>query len=131
MRQFGCTTPFGYNQENICTDPKKGNKAYRFLYDVYGKQKVFKFNPCLFPCSFIQMKYDINFLKEDLDAPSQLYLQFQRLTKETVSYIAYGELELMAELGGYVGLFLGVSVLHLTTVFERLIHFFLYMNNQD
>ena len=34
------------------------------------------------------MKYDINFIKEDLEAPNTLALEFQRLTKETVSYIA-------------------------------------------
>ena len=46
---------------------------------------------------------------------------FDSLIKSSSSYLAYTGLELMAELGGYVGLFLGVSIFHLKDAFDKLV----------
>ena len=51
-----------------------------------------------------------------------LKFQFNKFIKTTKSRYAYQELELLAEFGGYVGLFLGISVFHLREVFQTLIH---------
>ncbi len=49
--------------------------------------------------------------------------RFDELIKVTTAHFSYTKLELVAELGGYVGLFLGISVLHSTAVFEKFIKF--------
>ena len=46
---------------------------------------------------------------------------FNKFIKITKARNAYRELEFLAEFGGYVGLFLGISVFHLREVFETLI----------
>ena len=51
----------------------------------------------------------------------QVILTFDKFIKVTHAYLAYTELELLAELGGYVGLFLGYSVFHLSEVIEKII----------
>ena len=45
------------------------------------------------------------------------------MIKVTSTHLEYTELELLAELGGYVGLFLGISVFHLADAFEKLLNF--------
>ena len=52
----------------------------------------------------------------------KLNFKFNKFIKTTKSRFAYQELELLAEFGGYVGLFLGISVFHLREVFQTLIH---------
>ena len=51
----------------------------------------------------------------------QVTFNFDKFIKVTHAYLAYTELELLAELGGYVGLFLGYSVFHLSEVIEKII----------
>ena len=68
-------------------------------------------NRCPKSCTY-QMTSFSSFLKENNSNPDQgyLYLKFQRFIKVSRSRYAYTWLELLAEVGGYVGLFLGVSV---------------------
>ena len=47
---------------------------------------------------------------------------FNKFIKITKARYAYRELEFLAEFGGYVGLFLGISVFHLREAFQRLIY---------
>ena len=65
---------------------------------------------CYYPCSYfiVTTKQDLTF-----DIPpnlSKVTLSFEQLIQETKSYYTYSELSLIAEIGGYVGLFLGISV---------------------
>ena len=50
-------------------------------------------------------------------------MDFDQFIKVTDTYIAYTELELFAEFGGYVGLFLGFSVFHLSGAFQKGLRF--------
>ena len=51
---------------------------------------------------------------------NNIYLNFyfDKYVKTTKFYLDYTELELLAEFGGYVGLFLGISVFNLKDVFN-------------
>ena len=51
---------------------------------------------------------------------AEVYLKFEQLIKETKSYYAYSGLSLIAEIGGYVGLFLGISINQLTVLWDIL-----------
>ena len=61
------------------------------------------------------------------DVPNQLVLHFQNTIKVSKSYWAYTGLSLLAEVGGYVGLFLGVSLNQITHIFEKIL---MYRRNQ-
>ena len=49
-----------------------------------------------------------------------IWLEFDKYIKVTISNYSYTGLELLAELGGYVGLFLGLSVFDLRLVFNKI-----------
>ena len=74
---------------------------------------------CPYPCKStkINMGSKIDFFEEPV-----MQFEFNKFIKTTKSRYAYQELELLAEFGGYVGLFLGISVFHLREVFQILIH---------
>ena len=55
--------------------------------------------------------------------PGELLLTFQKYIKVTSTYWSYAELSLLAEVGGYVGLFLGVSVNQISDIFEIILMF--------
>ena len=48
--------------------------------------------------------------------------EFNKFIKTTKAQCAYQELDFIAECGGYVGLFLGISVFQLRELFQTLIH---------
>ena len=50
-----------------------------------------------------------------------IQIGFEKIIKVTKGYYAYSELSLIAEIGGYVGLFLGVSVNQITNLIEYLV----------
>ena len=62
--------------------------------------------------------------KSNYETP-QMRFEFNKFIKTTKARYAYQELEFIAEFGGYVGLFLGISVFHVREAFQRLIHTFL------
>ena len=48
-------------------------------------------------------------------------LKFEKFIKVTKAVYSYTELELLAEFGGYVGLFLGISVFHVSQVVDKIL----------
>ena len=53
-------------------------------------------------------------MDEKLSEVSEVYLFFQDKVKVVKSYYVYSGLSLVAEIGGYIGLFLGVSINQIT-----------------
>ena len=51
-------------------------------------------------------------------ANAQLSINFKENIKVNTSYFVYSGLTLIAEIGGYVGLFLGVSINQVTNLIE-------------
>ena len=71
-----------------------------------------------------------NFLMADADPLSlinlgevQLNFKFEKYIRVTKARLAYTGLELVAEFGGYVGLFLGISVFNLSQLFDTILSF--------
>jgi len=48
----------------------------------------------------------------------QMVLYFRRNVKVTTEFIRYTELSLLAEIGGYLGLLMGYSLLNVTKLFQ-------------
>ena len=117
MSTFGCSVPYGSTIENICTDQKKSNKAMK----LFNKRKGKRFNTkaCPFPCKFT--KIFLSEKKKFNPDGSGLTFYFNKFISLSKARYSYGELELLAEFGGYVGLFLGISVFSLSDAFEKLV----------
>ena len=120
MKEFGCTTPFGYNLDNICTDNVTGKQAF----DLYDKisNKRYTMKECPYPCKFV--KFLVISLEDRGIDDETFKLDFSQYIKVTEAYFSYTELELIAEFGGYVGLFLGISVFDIFRIFSKTFNYF-------
>merc|ERR1711879_1093177 len=112
LEKHGCTTPYGPNKTKICTDANKGEDALwsiyqRFMYSHSDK----KIEKCYYPCSYFLVSTKLDKVFEgEAEGGIGILLTFEQLIQLTKSYYTYSELSLIAEVGGYVGLFLGISV---------------------
>lgn len=120
LKEIGCSTPYGFNLDFVCTDKERPSKALKLLNDMRLTKNISK-EECPHPCNFIQTKLETIMESGDGDGKmSDIYLEmeFDQFIKVTESYISYTELEFFAEIGGYLGLFLGISVFSLSQVFD-------------
>ena len=121
MKIFGCTTPFGLNKSAICTNTNSSAEALK-LYDLYHS-KPEKHCPNL--CNFLEVSLRTQFVTNSSkdDEPGRSYIAFslKNTIKVTNSHFLYDGLTLMAEIGGYVGLFLGISVVHVNDMIRNVL----------
>ena len=114
MDKFGCTSPFGNNVDNICTDAVIGKQALE-LFERLSNKRYFM-PECPYPCKFVKL---LVISVKGRGNENTLKLDFNQYIKVTEAYHSYTELELIAEFGGYVGLFLGISVFDINQVFSK------------
>ena len=125
MDSIGCTTPFGLELDNICSEKNKMHNAGTMFWDVMRGTDVQVAKECPYPCKFLMNRITTTDYKEENDTDNKIVLFFDKYIKVTTSTYGYTELELLAELGGYVGLFLGLSVFDLRLVFEKISNIFI------
>ena len=108
--KFRCTTPFGPDKNQICRERNESRAATKIYRDGISSM-----NPthagCINPCSFFSIT-TTKATENDHDGSDncRIDLTFGDIIKETKGYLIYSKLTLIAEVGGYVGLFLGVSI---------------------
>ena len=78
-------------------------------------------NPCSFFTFTLTDSFDYVSNEGFGKADTSLELNFENVIKVNKGYHAYSELSLIAEIGGYVGLFLGVSVNQITNLIEYVV----------
>lgn len=112
MNQFGCTTPFGRNLDNICKENNQTFLMHVVNFFCEKDYKSFNIKQCPYPCTFHKINLQSKTMKniETGFRGTLLILQFNRFVKITETYYSYTDLSLIGELGGYIGLFLGFSV---------------------
>ena len=111
IKDFGCTPPFFENKEKICTNETISKQVWK-----YWNSKKYN-TKCPDPCRAIEMIKAIEMEnKITKNIMSGLKLYFHHRGKVVKSYYAYSGLSLIAEIGGYFGLFLGVSINQITYV---------------
>ena len=108
LANVGCRAPYGYGSDmnNICYDPDQSQKAMDLYQKLLNKRNTIK--ECPYPCTFMQSSF-----RKSATINDGLQLKFNKFIKSTKARYAYQELEMLAEFGGYVGLFLGISVYNL------------------
>ena len=111
LLNLGCTSPYGPDKSNICTDTEKAQKADNIFNTISTYNVSFANELCPKSCRYMMMSFSS--FKDDYieeNAHGYISISFQKFIKVSRSKFSYNVLELMAEVGGYVGLFLGVSV---------------------
>ena len=109
IEKFGCITPFGLDKNNICQEGDKINKSLKIYKDaIYWDH----FNRgCFNPCSIFSITTTKSFeTKWKYPHYSFIEINFPKVVKVYERSYTYSGLSLIAEIGGYVGLFLGISV---------------------
>ena len=116
-RKFGCVTPFGLKKDNICKNDDKAKNAYN-MYKNYRLNGLKMTNySCLEPCTYMGIKI-IKGSEVEYDDGAMLVLYFNEYIQEISNYYSYDSLSFIAEIGGYVGLFLGYSIFQITDLFS-------------
>ena len=116
MKEYGCTTPFGQLKDNICQDPTIGMKVFSLQKPFIDKHRGDFEIPCvLINSQAIIAKHQINPEKPNR---TKLNILFQDKIKVTRQFYVYSGLSMMADIGGYVGLFLGISINQIPALFD-------------
>ena len=123
MEEYGCHTPFGLKKTKICQDSDKAKQVLGIYTEEIEKHN----SKCLNPCSFFSImametkntKLGCLFGK---CPKNRVIISFKENIKVTTGYYLYSGLSLVAEVGGYVGLFLGVSVNQISNLFECILN---------
>ena len=110
MELFGCFPPFLGNDEiPICK-----NSSF------YSWDEVEKLIDCPKPCTIYKMQPRTTLYLTESDGTYSAWLdiRFQETTTISTDQYSYTWLTLVAEVGGYVGLFLGYSVYQMTDLLD-------------
>ena len=122
LKSVGCTTDLGSNLDNVC---EKGSDAEEKAKSKVKKIFLYSVNHtlvCAFPCQLMKTQLSPSLTDGALNSEKDFTVEMHQYIKVTNFRYSYTELELLAELGGYVGLFLGVSVFHLSDLFSRFVN---------
>ena len=103
LEKFGCTTPFGLNKKKICKDQENSSK----VLELYVKTMKENVNKCSMPCLFESTKVTKT---NEWGGKGFVHISCKEHIEVKEAYYLYSMLSMIAEVGGYVGLFLGVSV---------------------
>ena len=120
LEKIGCTTPFGSTKTQICQNVDDGKKASQ-IYNEGMNSKVRMYGRCSNPCSFLSIKKSKESFYQNGATSSRVWLRFEEIVKVTEGYHVYSGLSLFAEIGGYVGLLLGVSLNQVTRIVDSLV----------
>lgn len=110
----------------MCTDPTV-RKAAMETYRAAMRKVQGDFRQCPQPCKFAKGILKLNKERRRMNPDSKgrrtisLQIFFERMVQATKMDYNYGFISLVAELGGYVGLFLGVAVVELHGIFKYIL----------
>ena len=118
MENVGCTTPFGINIDNICYDQNKSMQALKLFKSLLDTN--LKMKECPYSCTIVKSLMKPGRPNENSNGKYVKFV-FDKYIKCTKTRYSYTELELLAEIGGYVGLFLGLSVFDFRKLFDKIL----------
>ena len=121
MNEFNCVVPFIKTSENnnICLN-KSQTEAGKMMIAL--EKSLTTTGPCMSPCTSMDIDFGVLFddaIRND-DKKSFLRIYFKSNIKFQQTIYDYTLLSLLAEIGGYTGLLLGISVANITTVLEKM-----------
>ena len=107
VQKYDCSTPFGLASRKICMTLNI-SEYQNVFFDIMRN----KSNP--YPCKYLGNFY---MLEKKTTLPGVHVFSFSSFTEKLESRYSYGFIDLFADLGGYLGIFLGTSLFQLKDVF--------------
>ena len=117
METLNCTWPLLRKKDHICIEQDKVKVAQKIGIDYLSGRKG---SNCASSCSFVKVSYSL--LRKTKLEPKMIRFMFPESIEVQSAFYVYQELSLIAEVGGYVGLFLGYSVYQITDMFDIFFH---------
>ena len=115
--KVGCTTPFGHDKSQICRQEDDARKAF----EIFANE-IFLESNCSNPCSLFSLAISNEEKQSSTNATYEnLRIVFPKTIKVYDRSYTYSSLSLLAEIGGYVGLFLGISINQVINLLEYLV----------
>ena len=115
--KVGCTTPFGHDKSQICRQEDDARKAF----EIFANE-IFLESNCSNPCSLFSLAISNEEKQSSTNATyANLRIVFPKTIKVYDRSYTYSSLSLLAEIGGYVGLFLGISINQVINLLEYLV----------
>ena len=115
--KVGCTTPFGHDKSQICRQEDDASKAF----EIFANE-IFLETNCSNPCSLFSLAISNEEKQSSTNATyANLRIVFPKTIKVYDRSYTYSSLSLLAEIGGYVGLFLGISINQVINLLEYLV----------
>ena len=118
ISKVGCTVPWLPDKSKICDDDTKASLAFQ----IYQKNRRNQRDICSSPCHFTNM-YFSPMVTGDYSYKNKTWgvFYFRRNIKTTFEYILYSLFSMAAEIGAYIGLFLGASFVNMGMVNSYLV----------
>ena len=112
-QDIGCTVPYLPDNEYPVCNPDLISEAYQ-LYDhlLSGMQRLL----CQKPCSFMTVFVGFPFPESRIDGLAKTIMNLKSTTRVKKTVLNYGSLSMLAEIGGYSGLLLGVSLVNVNGI---------------
>ena len=124
LEKFGCTTPFGPNKDKICKDHENGS----IVMELYSETMDQNVDNCYSPCLFVSAKA---MKTSENDGDGYVYIDLKKNIQVIEAHYLYSGLSMIAEVGGYVGLFLGVSVNQVSALVNAVLDKFDWIFNRN
>ena len=116
MKTLGCTTPYGRNKSLACKDKCLAEKAVDIFTEIsWSEHNEF----CPQSCKYFMISKSNERQSKTENNATYITLSFTKFIRVSKSDYSYQGLELIAEVGGYVGLFLGISINQLTRLCRK------------
>ena len=119
MNEIGCTVPWVNNKTDICSDLESSKKAYR----IYEENRRNQNNICPDSCNFTEVNLSPPILENCHESVAKVVFYFKQDIKTSHEYLIYTELSMLAEIGGYVGLMLGISFVNIGSLINKLLDY--------
>lgn len=129
LAEVNCTVPWLTGASSaICTNPDTRRRAFAIYQENRRNQK----DLCKTPCTFTNMFFSppANGDSAHQAGHGWAVLYFRRDIKISAEYFLYSNLSMWAEIGSYVGLLLGASLMNLAWIFSQMLDRFCLEKSQ-
>lgn len=118
VEDFGCSIPYlpNLNDEPICSPDGNGTIASKQYNEMKANGQR---DLCHKPCERTEVFSGMAFSDSVEEELAKIKIYLKTTTKVKKSVLDYPVLTMIAEIGGYTGLLLGISLVNLTSVLDR------------